>query len=137
MQQWASGRKPWSRQVAKWSSIFFHFYLLYLEGVGRGRDKHWFAVLLIHAFIDWFLCVPWLGSNPQPGRCDDTVTNCATWPGQVAMQTRKRLQKALWPLPSVWPSHNFLFPQTYQQQIYVSWECPLNLVHTHVLISLT
>ena len=32
-----------------------------LEGEGKGdREKHWFVVPLIYAFVGWFLYVPWL-----------------------------------------------------------------------------
>ena len=30
----------------------------------REKEKHWFFVPLIYAFIDCFLHVPWLGSEP-------------------------------------------------------------------------
>ena len=47
------------------SSIYsgFFFYLLILErGRERGeREKRWFVVLLIDAFIGWFLYVAWPG----------------------------------------------------------------------------
>ena len=41
--------------------FFFNFYWLILE---RRTDRHWFVVLVIYAFIGWFLCVPWLGIEP-------------------------------------------------------------------------
>ena len=32
----------------------------------RQRERHWFVVPLIYAFISWFLYVPWWDINPQP-----------------------------------------------------------------------
>ena len=45
------------------------------------RKKHWFAVLLIYAFIGWFLYVPWLGIKlATVAHKDDEQSNWATWP---------------------------------------------------------
>lgn len=43
------------------SGVFFKFYFR-----ERGREGNQFVVSLIYTYIDWFLYVAWLGSNPQP-----------------------------------------------------------------------
>ena len=48
----------------------------------REREKHWFAVAHIYAFIGWFLCVPWPGSATS-SFWDNVPTSRATWPGPI------------------------------------------------------
>ena len=46
------------------------------------REKHWFVVSLIYAFIGWFLYMPWPGIEPTTLEYqDDAPTNWATQPG--------------------------------------------------------
>ena len=48
---------------------------------GRKREKHWFVVPLIDAFIGWVLHVPWLRIEPATfWLWDDAPTN---WPGPL------------------------------------------------------
>ena len=47
------------------------------------RKKHWFVILLICAFICWFLYVPWPESEPTTfGYQANTLTNWPTQPGE-------------------------------------------------------
>ena len=68
-----------------YSYLFKNFYLLILqrkEGSEKEKEKHWFVVPLIYAFIGWFLNVPWLGIKPTTLMYqDDTVTSLAILPG--------------------------------------------------------
>ena len=58
--------------------LFLNFYLLIL----RKREKHWFVVPLIYAFIGWLPYVPWPGIKPATLMYqDDALTNWAPWPG--------------------------------------------------------
>ena len=48
----------------------------------RQREKHQFIVLLIDAFIGWFLYVPWPGFEPMTlVHRDNALTNWTTQPG--------------------------------------------------------
>ena len=58
------------------------FYLLIFRERGRDREKYWFVVLPMYAFIGCFLYVPWLEIEPSTlAYQDDTPTHCATRPG--------------------------------------------------------
>ena len=57
--------------------------LIYYFQRERGSRER-FAVLLIYAFIGWFLYVPWWDIKPVILAYQDGVpTNCATWPGST------------------------------------------------------
>ena len=62
----------------------FLIYWFFRERERERREKHWFVVSLIYAFIDCFLYVSWQGIELATLVCwDDTLTNWATWPGSI------------------------------------------------------
>lgn len=72
---------PFSRVLSIVVIFLFFIYLLILERKGE-REKHWFVVPLINAFIDC-LYVPWRGIKPSSlVYWDDALTIRITWPGQ-------------------------------------------------------
>ena len=62
----------------------FNFYLL----IFREKEKHWYAVPPIYAFIVCFLYVPWLDIKPATlAYRDNALTNWATWPGSFCFSS--------------------------------------------------
>ena len=102
----------WKCQIVQTSDIFIYFRERE-EGWGE-REKHRFVVLLIYAFISWFLYVPWPANKPttlaywdlcsnqlnclvgaQPSNIDDNIIsneeNFALWIfGQVQIERNQR-----------------------------------------------
>ena len=65
-----------------WLFNFLSFCLLILERKGGERERHWFVVPLVYAFIGWFFYVPWPRIEPITlVYWDDTLTNWAAWSG--------------------------------------------------------
>lgn len=64
-------------------SFLFKIYFIYWF-VEEGREKHWFAISLLYAFICWFLYVPCLNIEAAPlAYWDNALTNWATQPGPL------------------------------------------------------
>ena len=60
----------------------FNLLILEREKVGGEREKHWFVVPLFHAFISWFLFVPWPRVTPSTlAYWEDALTNWVTGQG--------------------------------------------------------
>ena len=58
----------------------------------RVREKKWFVVSLIYAFIEWFLCVPWhWGWNSQPWYIGTTH-----WTTELPSQGQRQSWIHLW-----------------------------------------
>ena len=66
--------------ISKFQIIFYSFLNWFYRE--RGREKHWFVIPLIYAFMGCFLYVPWLGIESTTLLYqDDTLTSWATQPG--------------------------------------------------------